>query len=132
MTLEDLKRKFIVDEDVLKTRLEALVEKALPFCVVGQNGFVHITAEGLSGKDRIKLALAARALASELMENTSAAISVSELSKMAGLPENQVRARCKDLVSERYADSPARGTFRALPHKLESFLNALRTPDSES
>lgn len=125
MSIEELRRRFIVDEDVLKARLESLGEKALAHCVVDKRGVVHITAENLSAKEKIKLVLAARAIASELTEGISGEVSVSEISKITGLPENQVRARGNDLISEKYAESPSRGVFKALPHKIEPFLDSL-------
>ncbi len=38
MTLEQLREQFLVDDDVPNEKLEQLIEKALPYCVVRKNG----------------------------------------------------------------------------------------------
>lgn len=125
MTIEELKKQFIVDEDVLKARLEPIVAKALAHCQLDKNGQVLITDTSLSGKEQVKLALAARAIGSQLDSGISPNLSVAEISKFTGLPGNQVRARGKDAIEDRFAQSPKTGVYRALPHKVEAFLDSL-------
>jgi hypothetical protein len=125
MNIEELKKQFIVDEDVLKARLEPIVAKALAHCRLDKNGQVLITDPGLSGKEQVKLALAARAIGSQMDSGISADVSVAEISKFTGLPGNQVRARGKDAIEDRFAQSPKTGVYRALPHKVEAFLDSL-------
>ena len=38
MSIEELKKQFIVDDDALKTRLEPLVAKALNHCRISKTG----------------------------------------------------------------------------------------------
>lgn len=125
MSIEELKKKFIVTDDYLSSRLESLVVKALNHCVVTEKGVVHINKSSLSAKDKIKLALAARSLAAGLDINISAEMSVEELVNASGLPSNQVHARSKDLINERFAQSSGRGMYKANPHKIEPFLDSL-------
>jgi len=125
MTIEELKKQFIVDEDVLKARLEPIVAKALVHCRLDKNGQVLITDTNLSGKEQVKLALAARAIGSQMDSGISPNVSVAEISKFTGLPGNQVRARGKDAIEDRFAQSPKTGVYRALPHKVEAFLDSL-------
>jgi predicted flavoprotein YhiN len=125
MTIEELKKQFIVDEDVLKARLEPIVAKALVHCRLDKNGQVLITDTGLSGKEQVKLALAARAIGSQMDSGISPDVSVAEISRFTGLPGNQVRARGKDAIEDRFAQSPKTGVYRALPHKVEAFLDSL-------
>lgn len=125
MNLEELKKQFIVDEDVLKARLEPVVAKALVHCRLDKNGQVLITDASLSGKEQVKLALAARAIGSQMDSGISPDVSVAEISKFTGLPGNQVRARGKDAIEDKFAQSPKTGVFRALPHKVEAFLDSL-------
>ncbi len=66
MSLDELKKQFIVDEDALKVRLEPVVAKALKHCRIDKNGQVLITDSNLSSKDQVKLTLAARAIAAQL------------------------------------------------------------------
>lgn len=125
MTIEELKKQFIVDEDVLKARLEPIVAKALVHCLLDKNGQVLITDTNLSGKEQVKLALAARAIGSQMDPRISPDVSVAEISRFTGLPGNQVRARGKDAIEDKFAQSPKTGVYRALPHKVEAFLDGL-------
>jgi hypothetical protein len=52
-------------------------------------------------------------------------VSVLEISRFTGLPANQVRARGKDAIEEKFAQSPRSGVYRAMPHKIEAFLDSL-------
>jgi K+-transporting ATPase c subunit len=129
MELEELKRKFIVDDDVLRARLEPVVDKALHHCVIDKTGLVHITNKALSGKQRVMLTIAARAIASQLDPNISADVAITEIAKCTGLPDNQIRARINEVVKERFAHSPRRGSYVANAHKVEAFLDSLRKPN---
>lgn len=125
MSLDELKKKFIVDQDVLRARLEPVVEKALKYCLIDKNGQVHITQGKMAGRDQVMLVLTARAIASQLESQISAEINVGDISKYTGLPENQVRARGKDLIEGKFVESPRPGVYRAFPHKIETFLDSL-------
>ncbi len=125
MDKNELKKKFIVSADVLNERIEVLITKALKHCVVTENGTVHISSGSLSAKDKIKLVLAARSLAAQLTDDIPASVSVSELAASTGLPDNQIRARAKDAIEDRFANSPIKGTYTANGHKVEAFLDSL-------
>jgi hypothetical protein len=125
VSLEELKKRFIVEGDVLKARLEPIVDKALKHCLVDKNGQVHITRPKMPAREQVMLVLAARAVASQLEPQISADVSVSEIAKYTGLPENQVRARGRDLIDSRLAQSSSAGVYRALHHKVEDFLDGL-------
>lgn len=125
MTIEELKRKFILDEDVVKARLEPLITKALVQCQMDKNGHVLIHDAKLPAKQQVMLVLAARLIASELDEKIAAEVSVGELAKYTGLPPNQIRARGNELIREKFALSSKAGVYRALPHKIEVFLDDL-------
>jgi hypothetical protein len=125
--LDELKKKFFVGGDVLKTRLETIIEKCLMHCQVDEKGQVHITHQKLSGRDQVMLVLAARRVASELEPKIPADATVGEITKFTGLPENQVRARGRDLIESKLAESASPGSYRALPHKIENFLDTLTT-----
>lgn len=125
MNKEELRKRFIVGLDVLKERLEPLVTTALDYCVVAENGTVHITSKQLGPKDKIRLVLAARALAAQLSEEMSPEVSVRELAVSTGIPENQIRARANELLRERFATSNRRGFYVASSHRIEPFLESL-------
>jgi hypothetical protein len=129
MNKEELKNKFIVSVDVVKERLEPLVTRALDYCVVADNGTVHVTSKQLGPKDKIRLVLAARSLASQLSDDMSPEVSVRDLALSTGIPENQIRARANELLKERFATSERRGFYVANPHRIEPFLNSLPQQD---
>ena len=128
MTIEELKKQFIVEGDVLKERLEALVSKALRHCRIDKSGQVLISDGQLSGRDQVKLILSARAIASQLDRDIRPEVSVVEIAKYTGLPANQVRARGKECIEHKFAESSAAGVYRAIPHKIEGFLDELPAP----
>jgi hypothetical protein len=132
MNTEDLKKGFFVDDNVLKARLETLVAKAQRHCKIDNQGHVMITDAKLSRKDQVMLTLAARSIAAQVDPKISAAVNVSEIARSTGLAPNQVRARSTDFIKLRLVESPERGVYRAVPHKIEAFLDSLsREPATE-
>ena len=115
MSIEEMKQKFIVDDDVLRSRLEVMVSKALKHCVIDRKGNVHFNDPKLrTSREKMKLTLAARALAAQMDEKISSDISVDELIASTGLPRDQVRARAAELVKSKLAHSPKAGVYAAL------------------
>jgi hypothetical protein len=125
MSLEELKEQFLVDDEIRTDRLEQLVRKALPHCVVDKKGAVHIKDVGRSGKEQVKLALAGRLVASKLDEAVSGEVTVEQLAEYTGLPKNQAAARAKECLDEKFADRSSRGSYKARVNKVEEFLNSL-------
>lgn len=125
MSIEDLKKKFIVDDDLLKNRLETIVSKALKHCVIDQKGNVHFNDSTLRSRERMKLTLAARALAAQIDERISSDVTVDELVASTGLPRDQVRARAAELVRAKLARSPRAGVYAALPHRVEALIDSV-------
>jgi hypothetical protein len=125
MSIEELKRQFIVDDDALKTRLEPTVTKALGYCRIDKKGQVLITNSNLSTRDQLLMVLAARAIASQLDSSISSDVTVADIGKFTGLPANQIRARGKDAIKAKFAEAPRPGVYRALPHRVEAFLDSL-------
>jgi hypothetical protein len=126
MSLDDLKSKFIVDDGVLKDRIEAIVSKALKHCVIDKKGNVHFNDPKLKSRERMKLTLAARALAAQMDETISSEVSVDELIVSTGLPRDQVRARASELVKAKVATSPRAGVYTAVPYRVEELIDSLR------
>jgi hypothetical protein len=125
MDLDTLTKKFIVNDEWLKDRLEAITTKLLEHCVIDKSGQVHVTDRNLTAKQSVMLVLAARKIASQLDTNISSCVTVSEIARSTGLRENQVRARGNDWITATFAESPKRGVFCALPHKIENFVDSL-------
>jgi hypothetical protein len=125
MSIEDLKREFIVEDDVLEVRLEPLVSKALKHCRIDKKGQVLITDSKLSSKDQVRLVLCARAIGAQLDSLISREVTVAEIATYLRLPANQVRARCNDILKEKTAEVVRAGVYRADQHKIEPFLDSL-------
>lgn len=125
MGIEELRAKFIVDDSVIKRNVEQLVEKALRHCLVDKHGKVHIKNQKLPSKVRVKLVIAARALAHNLDEKIPGDLNLEDIAECAGLPKNQARARIAEAADERFAEQTGRGTYRAVSHQIASFLDQL-------
>ena len=125
MSLDDLRSQFVVDDDVRSEKLEALIQKALPHCKVRKNGSVEITRSDLAGRQAVKLALAARLLASKLYDTVASDVTIEQVAEYTGLPKDQAAARAKECLDERFAERSARGSYRARLLKIEEFLDSL-------
>jgi hypothetical protein len=123
--IEALKKQWFVDGDFLKSRLEPLVAKANVHCKISASGDVIILNSKLSTREQVFLVLSARAIASQIDPQISADVNVAEISKYTGLASNQVRARGNEAIAKKFAVSPDRGVFRALPPKIEHFLDSI-------
>src|ERR687892_531392 len=108
MVSPELRKKFILDEDAATERVERLVAEMCEWCVVDSKGRVIIQREELASRDRVKLVLAARWLASELDGGIQPGVSVAELEASTGLPRDQLRARLSELVRSRFAVGASR------------------------
>jgi hypothetical protein len=126
MSLEDLAGQFLVEDSMGSERLQRLIEKLLPYCVVHKNGQVDITATNFSGKELVKLVLAARLVASKLKDSpVNEEVTLEEISGQTGLPRNQATARAKDCVDEKFAERVGQASYKARQNKLEAFLEEL-------
>lgn len=126
MSLDELGKQFLVDDEVRNERLEQLLKKALPHCVVDTKGTVHLKNLNLSGREQVKLVLAGRLIASKLPgAAVSNEVTVEQMAEYTGLPKNQATARAKECLDEKFAERSARGSYRARVHKVEQFLDTL-------
>ena len=132
MSIEDLKKKFIVDDDVLKNRLEEIATKALEHCVVDKKGNVHFNSSNLSAREKLSLILAARAIASQMDETIKSDVSMAELTLISGLPEKQITARIAELTKDKLVTSSKKGIYSAVPHKVEALLNSVKKTEKTS
>src|ERR1700730_17873789 len=98
MSIEEIKKKFIIDDDALKTRLGPIATKALQHCVLDAKGNVHFNDPKLTPRQKLRLTLAARAIGAQMDAKIKSEVSVQELSANTGLPNEQVSARGAELV----------------------------------
>ena len=123
--IDDLRRQFLVDEDLDEERLAALIKKLLPICVVNKKGVVQIKRSGLPGRDLVKIVLVARLVAHKLDESIPDELDAAALAANTGMPRNQVAARAKEVVDEAFAERTTRGNYRASLWKVNEFLEEL-------
>ena len=113
-------------------RLEAIATKALRYCVLDKKGNVHFNDPKLHPREKLRLTLAARAIAAQMDNTITSEVTVAELASNSGLPKNQVRARAAELVRDKFATSPKRGVYTATPHKVEALLNSIESDSRKS
>jgi hypothetical protein len=123
MNLSELSGQFLIDDEIGAERLGLLLQRLLKFCIVRKDGGVEIVGQGFSGKTLVKMVLSARLVASKLQgSNVSGEVTAEEISQFTGLPKDQVTARSKECVDERFAERTSRGSYKARQHKLDEFL----------
>ena len=122
MDVEQLRKQFFTDADVIKTRLEPLISKIRIHCEIDKTGQVLITNPKLSSRDKLVMVLIARAIAGELDSSISGDVTIAEIGRDTRLPANQIRARGTDAIKAKFAVSPRPGVYRAVPHRMEKFL----------
>jgi len=122
MDIEKLRREFFVSTDLAEEDLARLVQALRPYCAVDKAGKVEVRRADLSGRQQIKLVLAARLVAHKLNESISEELDADDLSGSTGLPKNQAAARAKECVDEGFAERSARGNYRARAGRLDGFF----------
>ncbi len=125
MSLDDLRRAFLVNEDLDEERLAALIKRLLPICVVDKNGVVQIKRPGLPGRSLVKIVLLARLVAHRLDESIPDELDAAGLAANTRMPKNQAAARAKEVVDEAFAERTTRGNYRACMWKVDEFLDEL-------
>jgi len=125
--MEELKKKFIVEEKLDEKRVTNYIERILPFCKISKDGLVIIEAKGLVALQQVKLALVARFLANHLDKNIPTEMSNGELSTSLSIPEDQIAARMKELREDKFAISVKRGLHQVNPLQIERFIAELES-----
>ena len=123
--LEELKSRFLVSNSLSEAKMLSLLQIAVEHCAVDIQGNVEIKNDALSAKDKITLVLVARFIAHQLDETILSEVKVDELARNTSISGVQVRARASDLAKARQIEVVDRGVYRALLHRIESFLQGL-------
>ncbi|WP_158787877.1 hypothetical protein [Granulicella sp. L46] len=125
-TLEELKAQFLVSSNLSEAKMLSLLQLAIAHCAVDSKGNVDIKSPKLAARDKIMLVLSARYIAHHLDESISMDVTGDELVRNAGVALDQIRARTSDLVRDKQIETPARGTYRVLVHRIDPFLQGLK------
>jgi len=125
--MENLKKRFIIEENLGEKKIEGYVERLLQFCKVTTNGEILITADKLTTLEKVKIALVARFLANKLDANISAEMTHEELSTLLEIPRNQIRARLKDVRATKFGFDSGNGLYKVKPLTIGKFLDELES-----
>jgi hypothetical protein len=125
--MEELKKKFIVEEKMDEKRVANYIERILPFCKISKDGLVIVETKGLKALQQVKLALVARFLANYLDKNIPTGMSNSEFSNSLSIPDDQIAARMKELREAKFAIPVKRGMHQVNPLQIERFIAELES-----
>jgi hypothetical protein len=125
--MEELKKKFIVEEKLDEKRVANYIERILPFCKISRDGLVIVETKDLKALQQAKLALVARFLANYLDKNIPTGMTNGELSTSLSIPEDQIAARMKELREAKFAIPVKRGLHQVNPLQIERFVVELES-----
>ena len=129
--LEDLEKKFILNEDMEHEDIGSLTNRILRFCKVDNKGFVIIEKMNLKIADKVMLVLSARYLANRLQQKLGKEPTISEVSnageiaKILREKETIIAARLNDLKIAKKIISPKRGIFKVASYEVEKFIKGI-------
>ena len=122
---DDIKNKFIVDEDHNKERIEEVAGKTLRFGRVTKDGNIVIDDKGLTQDDILKLCLVIRYIAHGLDDSISQSVRPVELTKVLHERMESVGSRLSKLAKDGFAKKAGHGLYSVYPYKIEPFLSQL-------
>jgi hypothetical protein len=123
--MEELKKKFIVSENLDEEKLKNYIERLLPFCKLSPDGNILVDNRVSTSLKKMKIALVGRFLANRLEPTISAEMTSEEFSAILNIPKDQVYARLKDLRKERFVTVLEKKKYRVQPTEIGKFLNEL-------
>jgi len=123
--MEELKKKFIVNDNLEEETIKNYVERLLPFCKLSSNGNILVDNKISTSLKRMKTALVGRFLANRLEPSIPAEMSGEELSTILNIPKDQIYARVKDLKKERFVVILEKKKYRVQSHEIDKFLSEL-------
>lgn len=119
---EELREKFIVEEEFKKDQLLDYIEDILDYCKVLKDGEVYIEKNNLTNMDKAGLTVIARYLASQLDEDISEEVSIDTIVESTNIERDQASARAADLVRKNYIKRIERGMYKAIPPSIPRFI----------
>ena len=125
--MEELIKEFIVDKDKYeKEKIPELVRRILRYCKITTEGQVLFENDGMTLRDKVKLVLVARFLASKLSDNISEEVSVDELLFSIGSNnKDSLATRAKEAVDQGVAKRNSPGKYSIIPFYIEVILDKL-------
>jgi hypothetical protein len=123
--MEDIKKKFIVDENLEQKKIESYVNRLLPFCKITTKGAIQVEDKVSTALKRVKIALVGRFLANKLEPSIAAEMTAEELATCLSIPKDQIYARVKDLRKSNFLTKPDKNKYRVNPLVIGKFLDEL-------
>jgi hypothetical protein len=123
--MENLRKRFIVEENLEEKKITEYVERVLPFCKVTKNGAIWLGERPVTNLEKVKIALVARFLANRIEQSIPSEITANELSNSLEIPQDQIRARLKDVRDSKFAFSSENGKHKVRPSEIGKFLDEL-------
>ncbi|HIH13764.1 MAG TPA: hypothetical protein HA224_00745 [Nanoarchaeota archaeon] len=140
MSLQDLKKQFIVQESLEKIDIERQIMRVVRFCQVDAQGHVNIKTEirgKLTAPQKMLCILASRYLGHELQgllqeeKTIHAEVNVEDLSKMMSEKKSVICARAKDLKDSGKIKADS-GIYQILPHAIEDIIIYLESLEANN
>lgn len=131
--MEDLKKKFIVDEKVYeKEKIPEQINRILKYCKITKEGIVIIEKNSFTLKENIALILIARFLANKLDENIPSEMGIEEIvASMKTNNRDSLITRTKELVDDNLAKRTSKGRHQIVPFYVDSILDKLDKKEKE-
>ena len=123
--MEELKKKFIVNNNLEEEKIKDYVERLLPFCKLSPDGNILVDKRISTALKRMKVALVGRFLANRLEPSIPAEMNVEELSNILDIPKDQTYSRMKDLKKEKFVAILDKKKYRVQPLEISKFLAEL-------
>jgi hypothetical protein len=123
--MENIRKRFIVDENLDEKKIEGYAERLLPFCKVTKNGGISLSERPVTTLEKVKIALVTRFLANSLEQSIPAEITAEELSNSLEIPRDQINARLKDVRDSKFGSVSDNGKYKAKPIEVVKFIDEL-------
>ncbi len=134
-SLEDLEKKFILDEDAGLKNIEGAINRISAVCRLDKTGGVTFMSLSMQKKltvsERTAAILAARYLASQLQKKLGKEVSISEVVKSSEIAnmlreqKNIIDARLKELKDSKKAILVSKGAYKVAPYSIDDILDSI-------
>ena len=133
MYMDELIKEFIVDKNKYeKEKIPELIRRILRYCKITTEGQVLFESDGMTLRDKVKLVLVARFLASKLSDGISEEVSADELLvSISSNNKDSLSARAKEVVDQGVAKRNSRGKYSIIPFYIETILDKLDRKSQE-
>ena len=125
--LEKLKKELFVDSQEYEgKKLSQILSRLLKFARIGAGGQVFVENKGITVENKIKVCIAARAIASKLEpQKISSELNAKDIAQYISGDEGVVAARLNDIQNAGLISRISRGTYAATMYQAEKLLDEI-------